>query len=161
MNSNKLIPYSQIEEQSRTLHKEGKRIVFTNGCFDILHAGHVLYLQKAKAMGEVLVLGLNSDASVARLKGNTRPIVNEAERCIVLGGLEAVDYIVIFDEDTPLELIIKVRPDVLVKGGDWSIEQIVGADYVIGYGGEVHSIDFIPGISSSAIIERVIQRMSK
>lgn len=160
MGKNKLVPYSEIEALSHILHQQQKRIVFTNGCFDILHAGHVLYLQSAKSLGDVLVLGLNSDASVARLKGKTRPIVSETERSIVLGGLESVDYICIFKEDTPLELIQKLKPDVLVKGGDWQIDQIVGADFVMSYGGEVSSLEFVPGISSSNIIERIIQRLS-
>jgi D-beta-D-heptose 7-phosphate kinase/D-beta-D-heptose 1-phosphate adenosyltransferase len=160
VSNKKQIPFCEVEALSHILHQEHKRIVFTNGCFDILHAGHVLYLQSAKTLGDVLVLGLNSDASVARLKGKTRPIVSETERSIVLGGLEAVDYICIFTEDTPMELIRKLKPDVLVKGGDWQVDQIVGADFVMSYGGEVRSLEFVPGISSSNIIERVVQRLS-
>lgn len=160
MHNPKLIDIENIESLGVELHQCGKKIVFTNGCFDILHAGHVLYLQSAKELGDVLVLGLNSDASVARLKGSTRPIVNQEERSIVLAGLEAIDYICIFPQDTPLELITLLKPDVLVKGGDWKIEQIVGADFVLSRGGKVQSLQFVPGISSSAIIERVISRMN-
>jgi D-beta-D-heptose 7-phosphate kinase/D-beta-D-heptose 1-phosphate adenosyltransferase len=154
----KVIERSKVAALFDALRACGKRIVFTNGCFDILHAGHVLYLQSAKALGDVLVLGLNSDASVARLKGPQRPIVNQEERCIVIAGLEAVDYVCVFDEDTPLNLIMDIKPDVLVKGGDWQVSQIVGADFVLGRGGEVRSLEFKPGISSSLIIERIVQR---
>lgn len=160
MHNPKLIDIENIEALGDDLHQYGKKIVFTNGCFDILHAGHVLYLQSARELGDVLVLGLNSDASVARLKGSTRPIVNQEERSIVLAGLEAIDHICIFPQDTPLELITLLKPDILVKGGDWKIEQIVGADFVLSRGGQVQSLQFVPGISSSAIIERVISRMN-
>ncbi|MDD2228426.1 MAG: D-glycero-beta-D-manno-heptose 1-phosphate adenylyltransferase [Candidatus Cloacimonetes bacterium] len=161
MNNNKLVSWGKIEELGKALHSEGKRIVFTNGCFDILHAGHVLYLQSAKALGDILIVGLNSDESVSRLKGKSRPIVNQEERAMVLSGLESVDYICAFSEDTPLRLIEKLKPNVLVKGGDWQIQQIVGADFVLSYGGEVLSLEFVKGISSSKIIERIVLRGSR
>lgn len=160
MDNSKLVDIENIEALGDALHHKGKKIVFTNGCFDILHAGHVLYLKSAKELGDILVLGLNSDASVARLKGSTRPIVNQEERSIVLAGLEAIDYICIFTEDTPLRLITLLKPDVLVKGGDWSVDQIVGADFVLNHGGKVQSLQFVPGLSSSSIIERVISRLN-
>ena len=133
----------------------GETIVFTNGCFDILHIGHLRYLKQAKALGAFLVVGLNSDASVRRIKGSERPIVPEEERMEMLLGLEAVDYVCLFEEDTPLELIKQIEPNVLVKGGDWSVEQIVGADYVQSIGGSVQSLPFVEGHSTTSILERI------
>ncbi len=140
-------------ENFKTLPLNYKRIVFTNGCFDIIHAGHVQYLEQAKLLGDILIIGLNSDTSVKRLKGNDRPINNEQNRAIVLAGLEAVDYIIIFEEDTPYEMIKVIQPDVLVKGGDWSESNIVGADIVIARGGKVISLPYWKGLSSSSIIK--------
>ena len=121
---------NNLEELKNILNaREGKKIVFTNGCFDIIHRGHVEYLQKAKELGDILILGLNSDDSVRRLKGASRPINNETDRAIVLSALECIDYVVIFDEDTPLELIKFIKPDILVKGGDYKIEEVVGREY--------------------------------
>lgn len=131
-------------------------VVFTNGCFDILHPGHVDYLARARALGSRLVVGLNSDASVTRLKGPGRPVNDQASRALVLAALECVDHVVVFDEDTPLELIRKVRPDVLVKGGDWSVDKIVGRDLVEARGGRVLSLPLLPGHSTTAIIERIL-----
>lgn len=133
----------------------GKRIVFTNGCFDILHKGHVTYLNEAKKLGDLLVIGLNSDASVKRLKGPERPINNEVDRQFVLGNLKAIDFVEIFEEDTPLSLILKIKPQVLVKGGDWKIEQIVGAPEVIANGGEVYSLNFVDGYSTTSLISKI------
>ncbi|NPA57819.1 MAG: D-glycero-beta-D-manno-heptose 1-phosphate adenylyltransferase [Aquificae bacterium] len=140
--------------------REGKRIVFTNGCFDILHAGHVDYLQKAKALGDVLIVGLNSDASVRRLKGKERPVNPQEERKKVLEALKPVDLVVVFEEDTPERLIREIKPDVLVKGGDWSIDKIVGADFVKSYGGEVKTIQFVHNTSTTDIINRIRQKVS-
>lgn len=135
----------------------GKRkVVFTNGCFDILHTGHVTYLNEAKSQGDLLVVGLNSDASVKRLKGDQRPINNEDERKFILENLKAVDFVFIFHEDTPLELIHEINPDVLVKGGDWKPEQIVGSDYVLKNGGEVKSLTFVNGFSTTGTIEKIL-----
>ena len=130
-----------------------KKIVFTNGCFDILHPGHVEYLNDAKKQGHLLIIGLNSDASVRRLKGPTRPINNETDRKFMLENLKAVDHVIIFDQETPYELIKALRPNVLVKGGDWKIEQIVGHDIVTSYGGQVKSLLFKEGYSTSNLIK--------
>lgn len=134
---------------------KGKKIVFTNGCFDILHRGHVTYLSEARKLGDLLVIGLNSDASVKRLKGPERPINNEKDRQYVLSQLKSVDMVEIFSEDTPLNLIQKVSPQVLVKGGDWKIDQIVGAKEVISNGGDVFSLNFVDGYSTTSIIQKI------
>jgi len=132
-----------------------KKIVFTNGCFDILHPGHIAYLNEAKAQGDLLVVGINSDASVRKLKGPDRPINNEIDRKFMMENIKAVDLVEIFDEETPLELITAIRPSVLVKGGDWKIEQIVGHDVVTSYGGEVKSLLFKDGHSTSNLIKNL------
>ncbi|MDD5018877.1 MAG: D-glycero-beta-D-manno-heptose 1-phosphate adenylyltransferase [Candidatus Omnitrophica bacterium] len=134
---------------------DAKRVVFTNGCFDILHYGHVAYLEKAKALGDILIIGLNSDASVRRLKGKARPINNETDRACVLAALACVDYIVLFSRDTPLELIKTLKPDVLVKGGDWDISCIVGAKEVLADGGKVCVIPYIKSRSTTGIIDKI------
>lgn len=128
-------------------------MVFTNGCFDILHAGHVSLLERARALGAYLVVGLNSDASITRLKGPTRPVNNCGDRVTVLKAIRWVDHVEVFDEDTPLELIRRLRPDVLVKGGDWAVDQIVGAAEVAQWGGQVHSLALVAGKSTTGIIE--------
>ena len=136
----------------------GRRIVFTNGCFDLLHAGHVKYLQKARALGDLLVLGLNSDASVRRLKGENRPLIGEEERAHLLAALSCIDYVVIFDEDTPLQLIETLKPHILVKGGDYTPEGVVGKDIVESYGGRVELVQFVDGKSTTGIIEKILAR---
>ncbi len=133
------------------------RIVFTNGCFDLLHLGHVDYLEKARRLGDRLVLGLNTDASVQRLKGPSRPVQDEVSRARVIAALEFVDMVVLFDEETPLELIQLVRPDVLVKGDDYSIDTIVGAKEVMAWGGSVQTVPLVEGYSTSRIIEKLKQ----
>lgn len=133
----------------------GKKIVFTNGCFDILHRGHVTYLAEARKLGDLLVLGVNSDASVKRLKGPERPINNETDRAFVLSQLKSVDFVEIFTEDTPLNLILTVKPDALVKGGDWRIDQIVGGKEVQANGGHVYSLNFVDGYSTTSLIEKI------
>jgi rfaE bifunctional protein nucleotidyltransferase chain/domain len=138
-----------------TWRARGERIVFTNGVFDLLHRGHVEYLEEARGLGDRLVVGLNGDASVRRLKGPERPLVPEDERAAVLGALEAVDLVVRFDDDTPERLIREVRPDLLVKGGDWAVERIVGRDFVESYGGRVLSIRLREGISTTRLVERI------
>jgi len=135
----------------------GKTIVFTNGCFDLLHVGHVKYLQKARQLGDLLVLGLNSDASIRRLKGPKRPLIDEDERAHILAALDCIDYVVIFDEDTPLELVSLLRPHVLVKGGDYTPEGVVGKEIVESYGGRVELIQFVDGRSTSNIISKILQ----
>jgi D-beta-D-heptose 7-phosphate kinase/D-beta-D-heptose 1-phosphate adenosyltransferase len=137
------------------LRKRGKRIVFTNGCFDLLHLGHVKYLQQAAGFGDVLVVAVNSDASVRRLKGPTRPIVRQLDRIRVLAALESVDYAVFFNAPTPLEVIKRLRPAVLVKGADWNRGNIVGADFVQSYGGRVSTIRLLPGRSTTQLIKRI------
>ncbi|MFK8138300.1 MAG: D-glycero-beta-D-manno-heptose 1-phosphate adenylyltransferase [Bdellovibrionales bacterium] len=137
--------------------RDNNTIVFTNGCFDILHVGHVKYLQEAKAQGSILVLGLNSDASVKRLKGPSRPVQNEQDRSYILAALECVDVVCVFEEETPLDLIKTILPDVLVKGGDWSKDQIVGSDFVLARGGDVRSLQFVNGRSTTNIVEKIAE----
>lgn len=137
--------------------RESKRIVFTNGCFDILHAGHAYYLKKAKEFGDILIIGLNSDESIKRIKGPKRPIVPEAMRAYLLDSLKPVDYVIIFDEDTPERLIKAIRPHVLVKGADWELKDIVGANFVLSYGGKVERIEFQFEISTSDIIRKILE----
>lgn len=134
-----------------------KKIVFTNGCFDLLHIGHVRYLQQARSYGDILVVGVNSDASVQVLKGPTRPLQNENDRAEILAALECVSFTTIFTEETPLELIKKVKPNVLVKGGDWKPSQIVGGDFVLANGGVVHSLQFVDGRSTTNIVNKMNQ----
>lgn len=135
--------------------RKGKRLVFTNGCFDILHVGHVTYLKDAKACGDLLVVGVNSDASVQRLKGPERPLQKEEDRAEILSSLKAVDYTILFTEDTPLKLIEAISPDVLVKGGDWAINQIVGSEHVLKNGGEVKSLNFVQGRSTTNVVDKI------
>ena len=153
--SDKIIPGTKIADLSSKLHESARKIVFTNGCFDIIHAGHVTYLAQAKALGDVLILGLNSDASVKRLKGDNRPINNEQDRALVLAALSSVDYVLIFEEDTPYNLIKLVQPDILVKGGDWQPSEIIGSDLVLARGGEVLSLKFVEGLSTTGILQKL------
>ena len=142
------------------LRVERKDVVFTNGCFDILHRGHIEYLSKAKAMGDVLIVGINSDPSVRRIKGSRRPLVCEEDRAFIVANLVPVDYVCTFEEDTPAGLIGKLHPDVLVKGADWNIDEIVGKDVVERAGGRVETIEFTPNRSTSSIIERILERFT-
>ena len=150
-----LTPLSRLRLLLLKKKHAGKKIVFTNGCFDILHLGHVRYLEKAKSLGDVLVVGLNSDASVRKLKGPGRPVNSVRDRAGVLKALKTVDYVTIFSDPTPLRLICKVRPDFLVKGGDWKTKDIVGADVVASYGGKVRSLKFIKGKSTSKVLRAI------
>lgn len=150
----------EIIEISKSLKTEGKKIVFTNGCFDILHAGHVDYLNKSKESGDVLIVGLNSDSSVKRIKGEKRPVVNQDERAFIISNLKAVDYVTLFEEDTPESLIKDIIPNILVKGADWPLDQIVGRDTVLSHGGVVKSISFINNQSSSNIIKLILDKYS-
>ena len=149
----KIVSRDFFRENALKLHRQ--KIVFTNGCFDVLHYGHVRYLLEAKKLGDILVVGLNSDESVRRLKGPTRPVNGEKERAFVLAALACIDYVIIFGEDTPKELIETVVPDVLVKGGDYDLSNIVGADFVTRNGGTVTTIPFVEGFSSTHIIEQL------
>lgn len=137
------------------LKKEGKTIVFTNGCFDILHVGHLRYLEEAKELGDILIVGVNSDASVKRLKGETRPINVELDRAELLAGLKAVDYTVIFTEDTPVELISYLEPSIHVKGGDYKVEDLPESKIVFSYGGEVKILSLIDGKSTSNVVKKI------
>ena len=150
-----LLPQKDIADFCRILRAGGKKIVFTNGCFDILHAGHVRYLEKAKAFGDVLVLGLNSDASVRANKGPSRPINSEMDRAEVVGALASVDAVVLFDELTAESIIAKVRPDVYVKGGDYTLETLPEAKIVQSYGGRVELVSLVAGRSTTNVIEKI------
>lgn len=143
------------------LKSENKKIVFTNGVFDIIHRGHVEYLSEAKSLGDVLIVGMNSDSSVKMIKGEKRPVVPEENRAYVLANLKPVDYVVIFSDDTPYSLINKVMPDILVKGADWDEDKIAGADIVKASGGEIKRIKFVENNSSTNIIDKIIQLYTK
>ncbi len=153
--SDKIVDRAALPEIVGTLRKAGKRIVFTNGCFDLLHVGHITYLNEARGLGDVLIVGLNTDRSIRALKGESRPIIPERERSHVLAALESVGYVVLFDEDTPLDLIGTIRPDILVKGSDYTRDTVVGADIVESYGGEVHLIRLVDNTSTTDIIRRI------
>ncbi len=146
---------SALNAALESFRREGARLVFTNGCFDILHAGHVRYLGQSRQFGDALVVGLNADASVRRLKGTSRPIHSEEDRAEILAGLECVDLVVLFEEDTPKKLIERVCPDVLVKGADWKDKGVVGADFVEAQGGEVRLVDILPGRSTTSVVDQM------
>ncbi|MCP4352431.1 MAG: D-glycero-beta-D-manno-heptose 1-phosphate adenylyltransferase [Desulfobacterales bacterium] len=154
---NKISDLDNLVQNLNTIRKPGKRIVFTNGCFDILHAGHVRYLTEAKSKGDILVVGLNSDKSVRIIKGEKRPVVCQDQRAEVLAGLWCVDCITVFDEPDPLKLIQTIKPDIIVKGADWAEEDIIGADFVKANGGKVERISVVPDISTSRIIQNIIR----
>ncbi|MBZ5499188.1 MAG: D-glycero-beta-D-manno-heptose 1-phosphate adenylyltransferase [Acidobacteriia bacterium] len=154
----KLKTLDEVVQIRKRLRREGKKIVFTNGCFDLLHAGHVRYLNQARSLGDVLVVGLNSDDSVRALKGEGRPLVPEGERAEVLAALACIDYIFIFDDHTPGRVIDAIVPDVLVKGADWGVSEIVGRETVENAGGTVHSIPLVEGTSTTAIIRKILSR---
>ena len=146
---------NKLAEQVAEWKQSSQKIVFTNGCFDILHLGHLDYLSKAADLGDKLIIGVNTDKSVQQLKGPYRPVIDEDTRALKLASLAYVDAVILFNEETPLELIKSLSPDVLVKGGDYTIETVVGADHVLRNGGEVKLIEFLPGHSTSSIIERI------
>lgn len=155
------ISLSELKAIRLKLKASNKRVVFTNGVFDLIHAGHVDYLSKAKALGDILLVGLNSDDSVKRIKGDKRPILKQDERAFVLSNFKPVDYVIFFDEDTPEKLISEIIPDILVKGADWSVDKIVGKDIVEKSGGKVMNIEFVNDQSTSKIIDLIVQRYSK
>lgn len=157
MTSEKIRTHAEAVAQAAAWHEAGLRVVFTNGCFDIVHLGHIDYLEKARALGDRLVLGLNTDASVSRIKGPLRPVVDETARARLMAALQFVDLVTLFDEPTPLELIEAVRPDILVKGNDYSIATIVGADFVLANGGSVETIALVPGYSTSLLINKIVE----
>lgn len=152
---------NELAEIRKELKLQNKMVVFTNGVFDILHAGHVDYLTKAKSKGDILIVAVNSDLSVKKIKGELRPIVPQNERAFIISSLKPVDYVVIFDEETPYEIIKNIMPDVLVKGSDWSVENIVGRDIVEATGGKVESIEFTNDSSTTNIIKTVLERFKK
>jgi rfaE bifunctional protein nucleotidyltransferase chain/domain len=149
---------AEIKQIRARLRKQNKKVVFTNGCFDLIHSGHVDYLVKAKEMGDVLILALNSDSSIKRIKGNARPILKQDERAFIVSNLKPVDYVTFFNEDTPAEIIDDLIPDVLVKGADWAIDKIVGREVVEANGGEVKTIKFVNNQSTSNIIKIIKER---
>ncbi len=153
----KIVEVKELISRIAPLRRSGKQVVFTNGCFDIMHAGHVRYLAAAKSEGEILIVGINSDKSVKSIKGKNRPIMPQDQRAEVLAGLWCVDYIVFFDEPDPLRLIQTIKPDVLVKGEDWDEDKIIGADSVKADGGRVVRVAVVPDISTSMIIKRIIK----
>ncbi|GAB3889730.1 D-glycero-beta-D-manno-heptose 1-phosphate adenylyltransferase [Spirosoma agri] len=157
MTETKILSREQAIQQAELWRAEGQQIVFTNGCFDIVHLGHIDYLEKAHALGNRLILGLNTDASVSCIKGPLRPVVNEYARARLMAALEFVDAVTLFDEPTPLELIEAVKPDILVKGNDYTVDTIVGADFVLGRGGRVKTVTLVPGYSTTKLIERIKQ----
>lgn len=154
----KILSLDQLQTERERLRRLGCRVVFTNGCFDLIHPGHVRYLQEARRLGDALIVALNSDRSTRELKGEKRPILDQNERAEVIAALGCVDYVTVFDELTPREIIAALAPDVLVKGGDWDIDRIVGRDEVEAAGGEVLSLPFVKGCSTTDLIERIVGR---
>ncbi|MGD8260802.1 MAG: D-glycero-beta-D-manno-heptose 1-phosphate adenylyltransferase [Desulfobacterales bacterium] len=153
----KIVTAEELSPKLENFRRSGKKVVFTNGCFDILHVGHVRYLAAARSEGDLLVVGLNSDASIRLIKGDLRPIVKQRHRAEVLASLVSVNYVVLFDDPDPLKLIQVLQPDVLVKGEDWGEDNIVGAEFVKSIAGRVVRIALVPGVSTSSIIEKVIE----
>ncbi len=151
----KITPLPEALQRISELKRQNKSIVFSNGCFDILHAGHVDYLEKAREKGDFMVLGLNTDSSVRRIKGEERPINNQDSRARVLAGLTCVDMVILFDEDTPYDMIKTIKPDILVKGKDYDISNIVGADIVLQNGGKVETIELTKGLSTTSVIDKI------
>ena len=153
---NNILSWEKLKKEVELRRLDGSKIVFTNGCFDIIHAGHVRYLQKAKNAGDVLIVALNSDSSMRKIKGEKRPIVPQKERAEVVASLKSVDYVTLFTEKTPIKLIEYLRPDILVKGADWPEDQIVGRDSVLSWGGKVFLIPVVKGVSTTKIIEKIL-----
>jgi D-beta-D-heptose 7-phosphate kinase/D-beta-D-heptose 1-phosphate adenosyltransferase len=151
----KILTWEELKKETDRLRGKGKKIAFTNGCFDILHVGHVQYLREARKKGDLLILGLNSDASVRAIKGEKRPLVPQGERAEVVASLMSVDYVTVFDETTPLKLIEYLRPDILVKGGDWKEEAVVGGDAVRSWGGKVVIVPMTEGASTTDILKKI------
>jgi len=154
----KILALPELQKVVSRLRGQGKKVVFTNGCFDILHVGHIQLLQQARARGDVLIVGLNDDASVRGLKGDQRPLIGQADRAHVLAALDAVDFVILFAEPTPMPLIETIRPDVLVKGGDYALDDVVGRGLVESYGGRVELVPIVEGFSTSDIVRRIVER---
>jgi D-beta-D-heptose 7-phosphate kinase/D-beta-D-heptose 1-phosphate adenosyltransferase len=155
-----VVPLEELKTIREEFHRQKKVVVFTNGCFDIIHRGHIEYLTNARSLGDILIVGVNTDNSIKRIKGEKRPIVPEADRAFIVANLAPVDHVCLFDEDTPYELIRQIVPDVLVKGADWKNDDIVGKDIVEQAGGHVRTIPFISNRSTSTIIEQILKRFS-
>ncbi|GAB3542390.1 hypothetical protein GCM10027443_43140 [Pontibacter brevis] len=161
MNSkDKIYTLPQLQEQVNTWRNQGQKIVFTNGCFDLLHLGHVDYLEKARQLGDKLVLGLNTDASISRIKGPSRPLQDEMSRARIMASLLFIDAVVLFDENTPLQLIEAVQPDILVKGDDYTVESIVGHEVVLARGGEVKTVPLVKGYSTTNIVKKIEKQLN-
>jgi rfaE bifunctional protein nucleotidyltransferase chain/domain len=157
----KLIDKKSLKTKLDFLKKQNKKIVFTNGCFDLLHRGHVCYLKKAKKLGDILVVALNSDNSIHKIKGKSRPILNENERAEILSALKSIDFVYIFDEETPFEIIDYIKPNILVKGGDYNLDNIVGKDILENYGGKVITIPFVKNKSTTNSIDNILKRYNE
>lgn len=161
MPGTKIISLTNLKRKVRVLKQKGKHIVFTNGCFDILHLGHIKYLQDAKNKGDYLVVAVNSDSSVKKIKAKNRPVIGEGDRLKTIAALASVDFVVLFNEDNPLKLIEVLKPDILIKGADWDKKKIIGADFVESYGGKVITVNLVKGRSTSALIEKIVRDFSK
>jgi D-beta-D-heptose 7-phosphate kinase/D-beta-D-heptose 1-phosphate adenosyltransferase len=157
----KILSLKQLLKACQKAKMDSQRVVFTNGCFDLIHPGHISYLREARSLGDLLIVAINSDASIQRIKGPSRPILSENERAIVLAAMEMVNYVTIFDEETPHKVISEILPNVLVKGGDWSIDKIVGRQEVEANGGMVRSLPYVTGASTTDIITRILSRYNK
>lgn len=155
---NKVLSLKELLSSIDKDRKQNKKIVFTNGCFDILHRGHIEYLAQASDLADIMIIGLNTDKSVSRLKGEDRPLQDELSRGTLMAALQFVDYVVLFDEETPLNLIESIKPDVLVKGSDYKIEDIVGYKVLQEYGGEIRTIDFVEGYSTTKIVDKILKQ---
>lgn len=153
-----ILSLADLISERRRLRDEGRSVVFTNGCFDLLHPGHVRYLSEARSLGDALIVALNSDQAVSQLKGNNRPILNEAERCEVIAALSAVDYVTVFDDVSPRKTIAALLPDLLVKGSDWGVDEIIGREEVEAAGGRVLTLQLVEGVSTTELIERILSR---
>ena len=156
----KIISLPSLQRKIKRFKQNGKRIVFTNGCFDILHYGHVKYLQDARSKGDYLVVAVNSDSSIKKIKAKNRPVTGQADRLKIVAALSSVDFVVLFNADNPLRLIKALKPDILIKGADWSKQKIIGADFVTSYGGKVATINLVKGRSTSALIEKIVHDFS-
>ncbi|MDD5130695.1 MAG: D-glycero-beta-D-manno-heptose 1-phosphate adenylyltransferase [Candidatus Omnitrophica bacterium] len=161
MSGTKVSSLSSLKRKIMRLKHKGKRIVFTNGCFDILHYGHVKYLQDARNKGDYLVVAVNSDSSIKKIKAKNRPVIRQNDRLRTVAGLASVDFVVLFKQDNPLHLIKTLKPDILIKGADWSKKKIIGADFVESYGGKVLTVHLVKGRSTSAIIEKIVRDFAK
>ncbi len=157
----KIISPLSLIHKIKALKKKGKRIVFTNGCFDILHYGHVKYLQDAKGKGDYLIVAVNSDSSVRKIKAKNRPVIGQTDRLKTIAALASVDFVVLFNQDNPLKLIKAIKPDVLIKGADWSKNKIIGADFVESCGGKVETVNLVKGRSTSALIKKIVHDFSR